>query len=204
MCREKAPLGSGELRLGKGKAKQEVTAQTARKRLGHIHDFIMARFCQIDVGREFLYLIEDKMKHQELPRLMSLAELVGDQVFLEAAKLLDRDTRALSLHTLTEGVYLDLIENKDARERLRSLVKEASVEGKPLVTFRNKWLAHQEKDRSVLLRHGNLFNQAATTVLRITDEILDILSESQGIMRPTVDEYLSARWYDRSDKPYDW
>ncbi len=190
--------------MGKGKAKGEVTAQTVRTRLGHIHDFIMARFCQIDVGRKFLYSIEDQLKREESPRLMSLAELVADQVFLEAAKLLDRDTRALSLHTLTEGVYLDLIGDKRARERLGSLVKEASVEGKPLVTFRNKWLAHQEKDRSVLLRHGNVFNPAATTVVRITDEILDILSESRGIPRPTVDEYLWARWYDRSDKPYEW
>ena len=190
--------------MGEGKAKQEVTAQKARKRLGHIHDFIMARFCQIDVGRKFLFSIKDKMKHEKSPRLMSLAELVADQVFLEAVKLLDRDTRALSLRTLTEGVYMDLIEDKGARERLRSLVKEASDEGKPLVTFRNKWLAHQEKDRSVLLRHGRAFNSAATTVVRITDEILDILSESRGIPRPTVDEYLWACWYDRSDKPYQW
>lgn len=189
--------------MGKGKAKQEVTAQTVHQRLGHIHDFIMARFCQIEVGRQFLYSIEDKLKCEESPRLMSLAELVADQMFLEAAKLLDRDTRALSLHTLTERVYLDLI-GEGARERLRSLVKEASVEGKPLVTFRNKWLAHQEKDRSMLLRHGNVFNLAATTVVRITDEILDILSESRGIRRPTVDEYLWARWYDRSDEPYQW
>ena len=114
--------------MGKGKAKGEVTAQTVRTRLGHIHDFIMARFCQIDVGRKFLYSIEDQLKREESPRLMSLAELVADQVFLEAAKLLDRDTRALSLHTLTEGVYLDLIGDMRARERLRSLVKEASVE----------------------------------------------------------------------------
>jgi len=190
--------------LEKGKAKQEVTAQTARQRLGHIHDFIMARFCQIDVGRQFLYSIEDQMKHGESPRLMSLAELVADQMFLEAAKLLDRDTRALSLQTLTEGVYLDLIGDTGARERLRSLVKEASVKGKPLVTFRNKWLAHQEKDRSVVLRHGNEFNPAAMAVVKITDEILDILSESRGIRRPTVDEYLRARWYGRSDKPYQW
>ena len=190
--------------MGKGKAKGEVTAQTVRTRLGHIHDFIMARFCQIDVGRKFLYSIEHQLKREESPRLMSLAELVADQVFLEAAKLLDRDTRALSLHTLTEGVYLDLIGDMRARERLRSLVKEASVEGKPLVTFRNKWLAHQEKDRSVLLRHGKVFNSAAKTVLRITDEILDILSESRGIPRLTVDEYLRRRWYDRSDQPYQW
>ena len=190
--------------MGKGKAKGEVTAQTVRTRLGHIHDFIMARFCQIDVGRKFLYSIEDQLKREESPRLMSLAELVADQVFLEAAKLLDRDTRALSLYTLTEGVYLDLIGDMRARERLRSLVKEASVEGKPLVTFRNKWLAHQEKDRSMLLRHGKVFNSAAKTVLRITDEILDILSESRGIPRLTVDEYLRRRWYDRSDQPYQW
>ena len=190
--------------MGKGKAKKEVTAQTARKRLGHIHDFIMARFCQIDVGRQFLFSIEDQMRQDKSPRLMYLAVLVGNQVFLEAAKLLDRDTRALSLHTLTESVYLDLIGDRGARERLRSLVKEASVKGKPLVTFRNKWLAHQEKDRSVLLRHGNVFNPAATTVVRITDEILGILAESRGIRRPTVDEYLWARWYDRSDKPYEW
>ena len=190
--------------MGKGKAQEEVTAQTARERLGHIHDFIMARFCQIDVGRQFLFSIEEQMKHEKSPRLMSLAQLVANQVFLEAAKLLDRDTRALSLRTLTEGVYLDLIGDKGARERLRSLVNEASVEGKPLVTFRNKWLAHQEKDRSVLLRHGNVFNAAATTVVRITDEILDILSETRGIPQPTVDQYLWACWYDRSDKPYRW
>ena len=190
--------------MGKGKAKEEVTAQTARMRLGHIHDFIMARFCQIDVGRQFLFSIEDRMKREKSPRLMSLATLVAHQVFLEAAKLLDRHPRALSLYTLTEGVYLDLIGDKRARERLRSLVKEASVEGKPLVTFRNKWLAHQEKDRSELLRHGNVFNSSATTVVRITDEILDILSESRGIPRPTVDTYLWMRWYDRSDKPYRW
>ena len=190
--------------MGKGKAKQEVTAQMARKRLGHIHDFIMVRFCQIDVGRKFLFSIPDKIKHEKSPRLMALAVLVADQVFLEAAKLLDGDTRALSLHTLTEGVYLDLIGDKGARERLRSLVKKASVEGEPLIPFRNKWLAHQDKDRSVLLRQGNVVNPAATTVVRITDEILDILSASRGIPRPTVDEYLWACWYDRSDKPYQW
>ena len=76
-----------------------MTAQTARKRLGHIHDFIMARFCQIDVGRQFLYSIEDEMKREKSPRLMSLAELVADQVFLKRRSCWT-GTRARSACTL--------------------------------------------------------------------------------------------------------
>ena len=35
-----------------------MTEEQDRRRLGHIHDFIMRTICEVEVGRSFLYAVE--------------------------------------------------------------------------------------------------------------------------------------------------
>lgn len=163
-----------------------MTEEQRRKRLGHIHDFIMRTICEIDVGRSFLYAIPAHGEEGKTERERTFELMVCYYVYLCAARLLEKNRKAIGLKDLKDDKYSALMGEPGIRNRILALVDEAAAVGKPLRDFRNNWVTHVGK-----IRHSmNDVNASATEVLRITEEINRLLCEARKLPCPTVDEYL--------------
>ena len=181
-----------------------MTEEQDRKRLGHIHDFIMRTICEVEVGRNFLYAVEMDGGAGKTERNRTLELMVSYYLFLCAARLLEKGRDALGLKDLKNEKYSDLIREPHIRSRILALVDEADNVGKPLREFRSEWVAHVGK-----VRHSMRdFNDSAKAVMQITREINRLLCEARKRPCPTVDEYLEdcrkIREAGRPENKYVW
>lgn len=125
-----------------------MTDEQTRRRLGHIHDFIMKTICEVDVGRSFLYAVTKHGGKGKTERDRTLELMVAYYVFLCVARLLEKSRNALGLKDLKNKEYSALLGKSSTRHRILALVDEAHEVGKPLREFRNKWLTHVGKVRN--------------------------------------------------------
>ena len=165
-----------------------MTEEQDRRRLGHIHDFIMRTICEVDVGREFLYAVTRQEEGNKTERDRTFELMVCYYVLLCAARLLEKTRNALGLKDLKNDKYSRLIEEPQIRNRIVALVDEAHDVGKPLREFRNNWVTHVAKVRNPM----SDFNASATRVMQIAKEINTLLCEAREVPCLTVDEYLEG------------
>ena len=183
---------------------ESMTEEQNRRRLGHIHDFIMRTICEVDVGRSFLYAVEMHGGEGKTERDRTFELMVCYYLFLCAARLLEKNRDALGLKDLKYEKYSALIREPHIRNRILALVDEADKVGKPLREFRSEWVVHVGK-----VRHSMRdFKAAATAVMQITKEINSLLCEARKLPCPTVDEYLERcreiREAGRPEHEYVW
>ena len=166
-----------------------MTEEQDRRRLGHIHDFIMKTICEVDVGSSFLRAAAKHGGEGRTERDRTFELIVCYYVFLCVSRLLETNRHALGLKDLKNEKYSVLIREPHIRSRILALVDEADKVGKPLREFRNKWVTHVGKVRNP----KNSVNASATEVMQKAEgDQQPPLRGSRDRRCPTVDEYLEG------------